>query len=325
MKRFIRKCTKCPYYFIMSVFLPNEINFNSLTYAPPVHEKGYSKSLLAYTLPSTENGKVLNNILIQSVPVFVNSVDTTNIRINLPKEKMSENLYNTLKKLEHHAIEQVSSHSQEWFGKIISNDRVKKMFKSCIEHPDTLNDNLILKTKKHEHFQVYNERKEIVTEESLQPGTRIVCLFALQGILFGKNAAKLNLSTIQIRISPPAPKLPKDCQISDEDDPSDDEKTNPANVDSDIEDDDDAAFRTENVKKEKDETFVVLPTNEEEESIPEKAEQEEDEEKTEEKLLRDKLGIAISKNDYKEIAELSNELLRIQEQTKSDAKKNNSN
>jgi len=231
----------------MSVLMPTEIKLDKLIYHTPVKEKGYHKSLITYSNES---------VILQTPPLELKSLDN-GIELNIQKNKKQERLYTIIRSLELNATKVMTNNSKEWFGQEIPHSKIKTMFRSCLLNPETINGSFSIRFRKDRHIQIYNDKKQITTEDDLNCSTNnskgisdnLLCLLKINGILFGKNTAKLDIRIVQIKVCPPVPKLPQGCNVS-----NDSDCESESDYDSDMDDFD--FVNNENVRN----VAITLPT-----------------------------------------------------------------
>jgi len=187
--------------------MPNEVKLDNIIYHTPIKEKGYHKSLITYDDES---------ILLQTPPVSLNNLDN-GINLTLNRNKKHSVLYNMLRSLEVGSNKSMSENSKVWFGKHIPLEKIQTMFKSCLVNPETLNGSFNLRLKKDKQLQIYNSKKQITTLDELKKGVELICILKINGILFGKNTAKIDIRVVQVRVCPEIPKLPKGCNVIESD------------------------------------------------------------------------------------------------------------
>ena len=187
-----------------NVFISSEIDVQKVTFTQPIQKKGYHQSILNY-----ENK---HGLLVQTPTLVVDAQigNDSTVELVLEKVKRNNDFYSMVRTMEYLAMSTMSSKSKEWFGKEIGKDKIKSMFRSCLDNPQTLQGNFSLKFRKDRGMKVFNESKEIIEIEDVELLSGVKCILKIQGILFGKNVAKLDIRAQKIAVvkKPPPPKPP---------------------------------------------------------------------------------------------------------------------
>jgi hypothetical protein len=215
----------------MSVLMPTEVRLDKLKYETPVKQKGYHKSLISYG-ELTEESVLLQTPLLKLK--LNDPLSNNGINLVISRNKKQSKFYSILKSLEYDAIKTMVNNSKKWFGRQATVEKIKTMFKSCLVNPETMNGDFTFKVRKDRELQIYNSKKQITNEDDLvNSKNNLLCLLKINGILFGRNTAKLDIRIVQIRICPEPPKLPKGCNVTND---SDNESENESDIDSDMDD-----------------------------------------------------------------------------------------
>ena len=180
--------------FKMSIYLATEIESSKIEFSKPVGKKGYHQSSLVYDANA--------GLTIQSPVMLIEKSFSEDSSVELVLEKIKKNndFYATIRTLEYLAMQAISSNSQEWFGKAVGIDKIRSMFKSCLDSPQTLQGNFLMKTRKDKGMKCYNVEKEVILEEDIELGSGLVVIVKIYGILFGKSIAKLDIRCQKIAV-----------------------------------------------------------------------------------------------------------------------------
>ena len=178
----------------MSIYLATEIESSKIGFSKPVGKKGYHQSSLVYDANA--------GLTIQSPVMLIEKSFSEDSSVELVLEKIKKNndFYATIRTLEYLAMQAISSNSQEWFGKAVGIDKIRSMFKSCLDSPQTLQGNFLMKTRKDKGMKCYNVEKEVILEEDIELGSGLVVIVKIYGILFGKSIAKLDIRCQKIAV-----------------------------------------------------------------------------------------------------------------------------
>lgn len=178
----------------MSIYLATEIESSKIEFSKPVGKKGYHQSSLVYDANA--------GLTIQSPVMLIEKSFSEDSSVELVLEKIKKNndFYATIRTLEYLAMQAISSNSQEWFGKAVGIDKIRSMFKSCLDSPQTLQGNFLMKTRKDKGMKCYNVEKEVILEEDIELGSGLVVIVKIYGILFGKSIAKLDIRCQKIAV-----------------------------------------------------------------------------------------------------------------------------
>ena len=217
---------------------PKEFSVDNLNYGSPQKEGGHHRSPVIY-------GDSNSSLVLQSAPLKLLKISANALELEITDKSTnrSKQFYHALVQLELHAIKTIHENSQHWFGKTIPVDKIKQMYRSCVYPPLSMNGDVIIRLKITRDVRVFNENKDMITIEDLnemdKDTIRLSCLCRIDGLLFGRNATKLDIKITQIKVSyrkpkevAPPPPVEKEEEVIDEE----------HEKDSVIDDDDEDAF-----------------------------------------------------------------------------------
>lgn len=293
----------------MSVLIPKEINTEYIKFNKPKEKKGYHESILQY--------QNTNDLIIQTPILIIDNADQDNGFI-LQKIKSNNDFYSLIRKIEYIAVNTSSINSKTWFKQNLSKEILNKMFKSCLETPQTLNGNFKFKIKMNKSVKVFNENKELIDTE-LEPNTQIKCILKIRGILFGRNFAKLDIRCQKIAI----------VKSKQKEEKTEKEEEDISDYDSDMDIDFNPQISTQEEQPTQEEEQQPIQEEEEQPTQEEEQQPTQEEEQQEEQLpqqdqsqknndienkkksLIKKLQHYIEEGDYKNIQQISQELKHL--------------
>jgi hypothetical protein len=174
------------------VYTIKEINLGQCTFLKPVRENNIFKSTLVF------NGT--KSFVIQTPKLFLKDASANRFELLISKNKDSNrSFYDILSHLEDSAILNITQNSEEWFGKKMDRDQIDDMFRSCIHCPLEIDSPFLFRSNK-------------AIGITAKPNQTIKCLIKIDGILFGRTNACLDMKIIQTKIVNDDPH-PEDVEI----------------------------------------------------------------------------------------------------------------
>ena len=178
--------------------------------------KKYSEYLVSKIKYSDED-------FVIQFPKMILSEDPSEKSMELEFTNNFKEMYNFLKKLDHYIINQTHLKSEEWFGKIIPVDSIKKMYNSFIKAPKTCenkcNLNFGFKTHKTQIKTLFLDKKDNEIDFSQFKKNEIVESIAqLKYIFFSKDTCFPAWELVSIKLHKKVQKVSKFGFIEDPDD-----------------------------------------------------------------------------------------------------------
>lgn len=170
----------------------NSIDFKKLVFKEPklVVENSfdktesvmYKKSVLDY-----ENNRFM---LIKTPKFEVSYIDDKEINLLIHRKEKNKAFYNTITKIENMIVEQCSEKCKEWFGKVISHERIKAMFDSCIVRPNSIDEPFIIRLSLSDNIK----HTDIAVHDV------VIASLKIDGIIFTRVNHKLSISVVDIKV-----------------------------------------------------------------------------------------------------------------------------
>ena len=166
-------------------YSPNEIDLSNITFEKPVKdEKNILRSSICYQNKTT-------GFVIQTPKLIIRDSSDTHIELLIGNKQSHIEFYHTITHLEDLAVNQIIENSGDWFPNQDNNRHVvESSFRTFIHRPLDINDPFILKIPKTNNFDV----------EHNYP---CICLIKFDGIVYGKQLARLDMKVVKIKIIKP--------------------------------------------------------------------------------------------------------------------------
>ena len=156
--------------------------------------------------------------------IISNEPDEKNISLEFKSSKGTDkDLYNFLSKLDTYILNHVSDNSEEWFGKKIPYESIKKMYNSFIKAPQTSEHRCSLqfsfKTQKNELKTVFVDKKDNEIDFSQFKKNEIVEAIAqFKYVIFSKDTCFCTWEISSLKIHKKTQRVKKYGFIEDPDD-----------------------------------------------------------------------------------------------------------
>lgn len=179
----------------------SEIDIENLNYGHPT-KHNTNKNI--HVSPFIVDGK-MNSMVIQTPKIELGEIRDGYAEFTLKELKSSSSklFYSFVKNLETKSMQTVYDNSEKWFNKKIPAQVIRDMHKPILMTPDQPNGNIKM------YLKLSNKMAITVGEDSVdmdylllnKDSHNIKCMIRLDGIVFGRNAFKLDIKVVQIGIS----------------------------------------------------------------------------------------------------------------------------
>ena len=177
--------------------------------------KKYSEYLVSKVRCSDED------FVIQFPKMIISDISEKSMELEFTNN--FKEMYNFLKKLDTFIINNVQINSEEWFGKIIPADSIKKMYNSFIKAPKSTDNkcnlNFGFKIHKNQNKTLFLDKKgNEIDFSQLTKNETVECIAQLKYIFFSKDTCFPAWELISLKLYKKIEKVPKFGFIDDPDD-----------------------------------------------------------------------------------------------------------
>jgi len=199
-------------------FLVDSYNLENIVFSKP---KKYSEYLVSKVKYHKDQD---TEFIIQFPKMTVSDSDEKGISLEFMNSKgYNKSVYNFLSNLDRFVVSHITNSTEEWFGKPIPSDYIKKMYNSFIKAPKTSENRCTLnfgfKTHKNEVKTIFMDKKgnEIDISQFKKDET-VECIAKFKYIIFSKDTCFSVWEMESAKLHKKIEKVPKFGFVDDPDD-----------------------------------------------------------------------------------------------------------